>query len=338
MDKQGSGEAYEQQMTQMYEHTKQLLDSTLNNRNLKLAFRESRKLVKSAKSDPATKKLLADTKRLLAHITDKKGVNMMDPQLLNEIRAVIVPLLIDHLDNAPLPDYHGRDANALGKYDYTLSGIRMGTTGIIPSKVKVEFRYKAEANPSELKMERQQMLMYLEASDIQLSFKDVKWHYNRHTIPRFSDEGTIDLATAGKGITLKLKAELHDFELPKHASSLSELLSEPKEHKMFSVLRTECLIDDFHVRISDSGAANVFYEMLAGIWGTKIKHQIENQIEAKMDLLCNKFDRQLYDIVRRATQPSLAEETKDALISAGKAAGEKIKDTAADAKASLQSM
>jgi hypothetical protein len=329
---------YEKQMQKMYEHTKELLDNTVDNKNLRLALRESRKLLKAAKSDPATRKLIADSNKLLAHLSDKKGASILDPQLLNEIRAVIVPLMMDHFKNAPLPDYHGRDSNALGKFDYTLSGIRMDTTGIVPDKVKVEFRYKAEANPSQLKMERQQMLMYLEASDIQLSFKDVKWQYNRHTVPRFSDNGTIDLATAGKGITLKLKAELHDYQAPAHAQNLTELLSEPKERKMFTVLRAEALIDDFHVNVTDAGGANVFYEMLAGIWGTKIKHQIESLIEVKMKLLANKFDSQLYDIVRRATQPSLAEETKDALLAAGKAAGEKIQDAAESAKSALQSM
>lgn len=329
---------YEEKYNKMYEDTKSLLDNTLNNRNLRLALRESRKLLRSAKKDPATRKLLEDAGKLITHISDNKGMGLLDPQLLNEIRAVLVPLLMEHLDNAPLPNYHGSDSNALGRFDYTLSEIRMGTLGLVPSKVKIEFRYKAEADPSQLKMKRQQMLMYLEASDIQLSFKDVKWQYNRHTIPRFSDNGTIDLATAGKGITLKLKAELHDYDAPQHASNLTELLSEPKERKMFKVLRAECDIDDFHVRISDAGTTNVFYEMLAGIWGTKIKHQIENLVEQKMNLLASKFDTQLYDIVRRATQPSLAEETKDALISAGKAAGEKIQETAATAKANLQSM
>jgi len=107
---------------------------------------------------------------------------------------------------------------------------------------------------------------------------------------------------------------------------------------MFSILKAECDIDDFHVRVSDTGAANVFYEMLAGIWVTKIKNQIEQLIESKMNLLALKFDHQLYDICRRATQPSLAEETKEALISAGQAAGERVKETVEDAKKSLQSM
>lgn len=329
---------YEKQMTEFYECTRDLLDHTVHNNNLRLAMRESKKVMKHLKKDPTTKKLLEDSGKLLAHLSDKKGVNLMDPQLLNEIRAVIVPILVDHFDNAPLPNYHGYDSNALGKFDYTLSGIRLGATGLVPSNVKVEFRYKAEANPAQLKMGRQQMLMYLEASDIQVAFKDVKWVYNRHTIPRMSDSGTLDLATAGKGITLKLKAELHDYEAPQHAHSLSELLTEPKDKKMFTVLRAECTIDDFHVRISDSGAANVFYEMLAGIWGTKVKHQIENVVEQKMNLLATKFNRELYDIVRRATQPSLAEETKDAILSAGQSAADALKEQAAEAKKSLQSM
>lgn len=335
---QGQSQAqYEEQYNKMYDDTKKLLDNTVNNRNIRLAMRESRKLIKAAKQDPAIKKLLADVSKITKDAGGKHG-SILDPQLLNEIRAVIVPLLVEHFDNAPLPNYHGADSNALGKFDYTLSEIRMGTTGLVPSKVKVEFRYKAEANPSQLKMERQQMFMYLEASDMQVSFKDVKWEYNRHTIPRFSDNGTVDLCTAGKGITLKLKAELKDYAAPQHAGSLSELLTEEKEKRMFNVLRAECLIDDFHVRISDAGGANVFYEMLAGIWGTKIKHQIENLVEEKMNILASKFDHQLYDIVKRATQPSLAEEAKDTLLGAGKVAGAKVEELAESAKKNLQSM
>jgi len=262
----------------------------------------------------------------------------MDPQLLNEIRAVIVPILLDHFDNAPLPDFHGHDKNALGTFDYTLSEIRLGLSGLIPSKVKVEFRYKAEADPSHLELNKQKMLMYLEASDMQVAFKDVKWVYNRHTIPRFTDKGTLDIATAGKGIMLKLKARIHDYQPPQHSHNLTDLLTPPHEQKMFSVLRAECDIDDFHVRVSDTGAAAPFYEMLAGIWGKKLKSRIESLVEEKMNLLADKFNTQLYDICRRATQPTLAEETKDALLNAGKSAGEKIKETASEVQKSLQSM
>jgi len=339
MSKKGEHKSdYDRDVQKLYELTKDVLDNTVHNTNLKMAMRQSKKIIKAAKRDPATKKLLEDGAKLLEHISDKKGVNLLNPELLNEIRAIVVPVLLDHFDNAPLPDYHGYDSNALGKFDYTLSGIRLGATGIVPSKVKVEFKYKAEANPAQLKVESQKMYMYIEAYDIQVAFKDVKWVYNRHTIPRFTDSGTVDLATAGKGITLKLKAQMHNYEAPEHAHSLGELLSEPKEKKMFSVVRAECEIDDFHVRVSDAGGASVFYEMLAGMMGTKVKHQIEDLVEQKMNLLASKFDKQLYDIVRRATQPSLAMETKDAILSAGLSAVETVKDTATDAKSSLQSM
>lgn len=157
-------------------------------------------MIRAAKKDPATAKLIADSQKLLKDISNKKGTGIIDPELLTEIRAVIVPVIVDHLDNAPLPDFHGYDQNALGKFDYTLSGIRLGTSGLIPNKVKVEFKFKAIANPQELRVEQQHTFMYVEVNDIQLSLKDVKWAYNRHTIPRFSDNGTLDITTAGKVI------------------------------------------------------------------------------------------------------------------------------------------
>jgi hypothetical protein len=165
-------------------------------------------LIRAAKKDPATAKLIADSQKLLKDISNKKGTGLIDPEHHNEIRAVIVPVIVDHLDNAPLPDFHGHDENALGKYDYTLSDIRLGTAGLIPSKVKVQFLFKAIADPSHLKVEQQHTYMYVEISDIQVSLKDVKWHYNRQTIPRFSDSGTIDLCTAGKVTLPSLSSSL----------------------------------------------------------------------------------------------------------------------------------
>lgn len=330
-------EVYQRQLQELHDHTKEILDNTVRNENLRLALRESRKLIKAAKKDPTTAKLIADSQKLIKDISNKKGTGIVDPELLNEIRAVIVPVLINHFDNAPLPDFHGFDKNALGRYDYHLTGIRLGTTGLVPSKVKVQVLFKAVANPSKLQVEEQHTYLYLDVEDIQVTFKDVKWKYNRQTIPRFSDQGTIDLCTAGKGISLKIKAEVHDYKPPQTSHSLSELLEPPKEFKMFDIVHAECNIDDFHVRVSDSGS-NPFYELLAGVWGTKIKHQIEMLIESKLHILASRFDKQLYDIVRRTTQPSLTQEVKASLLSAGKAVGEKLSELPGQVKSNIQSM
>lgn len=335
---QADQEAYQKKLDELYDQTKEILDTTVKNEHLRLAMRESQKLIRAAKKDPATAKLIADSQKLIKDISNKKGTGLIDPELLTEIRAVVIPVIVDHLDNAPLPPFHGYDSNALGKFDYTLSGIRLGTTGMIPSKVKVEFKFKAVANPQELKVEEQHTYMYVEVNDIQLSFKDVKWQYNRHTIPRFSDNGTIDITTAGKGISLRLKAEVHNYQAPQGAQSLGELLEPPTDFKMFDILKADVTIDDFHVNVSDAGSTNVFYEMLAGIWGTKIKHSIENLIEAKLRILATRFDRQLYDIVRRTTQPSLAQDAKDTLLAAGKAAGEKLEEVKESVTQSIQSL
>jgi len=277
--------------------------------------------------------------KLLHDVSNNKGtgVSPIDPALLNEIRAVLVPVLVHHFDNCPIPDYHNADSNALGKFDYHLTGIRLGTTGLVPNKVKIEFRYKTVANPAKLQVEQQHMYMYIYIEDIQVAFKDVKWAYNRHTLPRFSDNGTLDLCTAGKGISFTIKAEVHDYREADKIHSLGELLEPPKEFKMFEIIKADCTIDDFHVNITDT-SKNTFYEMLAGIWGTKIKHQIEAQIEAKMRILATRFDRQLYDIIRRTTQPSLTADAKSTIMSAGEALTEKLTTMGQDIKQNLQSL
>lgn len=71
---------------------------------------------------------------------------------------------------------------------------------------------------------------------------------------------------------------MHNYQNPKGAQSLSELLEPPTDFKMFDIVRADVNIDDFHVRVSDAGGANVFYEMLAGVWGTKLKHKVEDLV------------------------------------------------------------
>ena len=71
---------------------------------------------------------------------------------------------------------------------------------------------------------------------------------------------------------------MHNYENPHGASSLSELLEPPKDFKMFDIIKSEVLIDDFHVNVTEAGGANVFYEALAGVLGSKIKHQVENLV------------------------------------------------------------
>jgi len=107
---------------------------------------------------------------------------------------------------------------------------------------------------------------------------------------------------------------------------------------MFDIIRADVNIDDFHVRVSDAGGANVFYEMLAGVWGTKIKHKVEGLIESKLRILATRFDRQIYDVVRRTCQPSLAQEAKDTLLSAGTSAGAKLEELKETIKQSVQSL
>jgi hypothetical protein len=55
-------------------------------------------------------------------------------------------------------------------------------------------------------------------------------------------------------------------------------------------------------------------------------------------ILATRFDRQLYDIVRRTCQPSLAQDAKATLLSAGQSAGAKIEEIKESITQSVQSL
>jgi hypothetical protein len=57
-----------------------------------------------------------------------------------------------------------------------------------------------------------------------------------------------------------------------------------------------------------------------------------------MRILATRFDRQLYDIVRRTCQPSLTQEAKATLQSAGESAGVKLEEIKENIKQSIQSL
>jgi hypothetical protein len=74
-----------------------------NNPNVKGAKEESIKVATALKSEAANTPLLADLKTLWHDLTSGKSGEVIDPDVLRSLRQMIVPLLVEHLNNVPLP-------------------------------------------------------------------------------------------------------------------------------------------------------------------------------------------------------------------------------------------
>ncbi len=89
-----------QSLSQRADSTIQLL---LDNPNVKGAKEEIRKITDVLKNEPTSKALLNDLKRLWQDMSSDKPGEALDPEAIASIRKLIVPLLIEHLNNVPLP-------------------------------------------------------------------------------------------------------------------------------------------------------------------------------------------------------------------------------------------
>lgn len=77
--------------------------SLRENPNMKGAKEESHKVARAIKSEPNSIALLNDLKNLWRDIVSGKSGEAIDPDVLRSLRQMIVPLLVEHLNNVPLP-------------------------------------------------------------------------------------------------------------------------------------------------------------------------------------------------------------------------------------------
>ena len=74
-----------------------------NNPNIKGAKEESIKVGNAVKNEASNTPLLGDLKTLWHDLSSSKPGEVIDPDVLRSLRQMIVPLLVEHLNNVPLP-------------------------------------------------------------------------------------------------------------------------------------------------------------------------------------------------------------------------------------------
>lgn len=133
-----------------------------NNSNIKGAKEESLKIATAIKAEASNNPLLADLKTLWHDLTSGKNGEAIDPDVLKSLRQMIVPLLVEHLNNVPLPAVTD-EASFLGKYFYTLDEMKISLPELIPENIHLRFEYEMDANPLELEAKNQHTYLYLQA-------------------------------------------------------------------------------------------------------------------------------------------------------------------------------
>jgi len=298
-----------------------------NNPNVVKARKESNEIMDAIKHEPASAQLLQDIKTLWRDLASENAGEVVDADVLKSIRSMIVPLLLEHLNNVPLPSIKGR-AEFLGKYDYTVEDMKISLPELIPENIHVRFEFEMDANPLELESTNQHTYLYLQASDIQLHLRDSKFSYNRLTLPKHSDSGIFDVDTSGRGLSIWMKLEIK-----------TGTDKEGKSIQYVDVLKSDVRIHKFAINFKES-KHDTLYEMLSHLFQSRIKNGVIDLIQEKLKQFGSYFSDQLIILIEQARSKSqlISQMAKDKTEIARKSLENlklKAENTALEAKAGL---
>lgn len=258
-----------------------------NNSNIKGAKEESLKVATAIKEEAANQPILGDLKTLWRDLTSGKDGEVIDPDVLRSLRQMIVPLLVEHLNNVPLPSVSD-EASFLGKYFYTIDEMKISLPELIPENIHLRFEYEMDANPLELEAKNQHTFLYLQASHLQLHLHDCHFTYERRTIPKHSDSGIFDVDTVGEGLTAWLKMEIK---------------SDTAKGQYLDVLKSDVKISKFNITFRDSKHDHL-YEMITHMFARKIKTAVIDMIQSKFKTFGSYFNTQILTLLDQAKASS----------------------------------
>lgn len=163
---------------------------------------EARMLLEEIRNDQVINDLRASGRLLLNDFTQVGPGNqrLLDLNALAEMKDIIAPIIIDQLENVPVPRIEGSDET----YDYVIDNVVFSAKDVLPDNIQIKSKTKSKIGIQQSVSDKPQALLKITVKHITTQLRNVKFFFKRKSFPRLSDEGTVDVDVKGKGASLKL--------------------------------------------------------------------------------------------------------------------------------------
>jgi hypothetical protein len=115
---------------------------------------------------------------------------------MTQLKSIIIPLVKSQLQNITLPGIEG----GTNKYEFQFDNLTLSGSDILPDTFALQF----ENRPGSLATRRQVSKLKMIADGINLSLRDVAYHYKRNRFPSIEDNGIADVSMLGSGLSFKI--------------------------------------------------------------------------------------------------------------------------------------
>lgn len=229
--------------------------------------------------DPLNVQFGEDWKRLVKDLTlDESGNLAYKPQLWQDIRAVILPQLLQGIGYVPIPRVEYTD----NQIDLVIENLTLEAANIIPNIIEMEVKNYFKLSAYDQIANNNKHSFWISFEQIQTDLKDVAFYFKKKSgFPRISDSGLADVFIGGNGISGKIHLE-----------------STGRKHHVFKVRDVDVKIDNLKFKIRDA-KHQFLYSMVRPLATSLIKKAVPKAIEAAIRDALEQLDAQLSDIAER---------------------------------------
>lgn len=155
---------------------------------------ETKAIFENIKNDPDVKLFNEKAKNFFQSFTyiDEKGNRRINTDLVSQMTHYVVPLLLKHLEEIPIPPIESHNED----YDYKIENLSVAGQEIIPEHVQFFMASEFDFNLRKLETEKGHTSALLKISNMKTKLSGIQFWVKKKSFPSLEDRGTADVISA----------------------------------------------------------------------------------------------------------------------------------------------
>ncbi|ATY60117.1 hypothetical protein A9K55_006343 [Cordyceps militaris] len=231
--------------------------------------------------DPQNKQFGAAVQKLFKDLGNgSDGKSEFKPHLIKDVFDVILPSILRDIAYIPIPRIEYSDPG----FDAVIENLILESDNFMPNVAELVSNNNWKWGRKNI-ANRNQNVIDLKVSGIQMDLRDVSYHIKRKTgFPKVTDTGVADILLPGDGFSFRMKVSTADKR---------------DSQKFFKVEKVDVDFKSLNVKLKKSkfkGLFAIFKPVLLRALRPALQKAVEKAIKDK----CNDFDRTLYELKNEA--------------------------------------
>jgi hypothetical protein len=283
-------EAYDR----LYAEGRELFKSEELKKRANALGNEFRDMIKTARRDPTSERLLDHTRALMRDLTvdtatGKPSLWALRDNIERSGRSLLLPVLLRELDVVPVKGIRGSNKT----YDYAIRNLAFSAYDLLPERARFYMDLDVDLDLTDLKRERWSGEpigeaeaditgeIVLRLDGIKTHVRDVEFHYIRKTFPQMEDWGRMDVDTLGSGTRIEVR-----WRIVSPRGSAPTVLG----------YRVYCGIDSLDVTIKEAAKHELIDRMMSKLFAGTLKERTEREIERALAAFASRVSLVFNDV------------------------------------------